>query len=221
MDLINSWAQTAQERSKVYHWFADLFAQELPEAPFLAYCQGEADNFLSALSEVGLAEESQNFQAAIANLQQQKCTFMDLKADFAHLFLLDGSNAALPYASYYLEKDHQLYGAAEERMSHFLQECGLQVDKRFKEPADHLAVYLALMAKWSQQDGGLTKINAIHHQAHEQAQFLQEALLPWLPEFVSRCQVFSSLSSQFYPALAALLLAFVEEDQYYLQQLIS
>lgn len=218
MDLIHSWAQTAQERSKVYDWLADLFAQELPEKTFLAYCQGDADDFLAALSQIGLAEASDNFQAAIADLQQQKQTFIDLKADFAHLFLLDGKEAALPYASYYLEENHHLYGAAEARMRHFLQQCGLKVDARFKEPADHLAVYLALMGKWAQQDSTLSEINAICHQAHEQARFLQEALLSWLPEFVSRCQQVGALSSQFYPALAVLLLAFVKADQHDLQQ---
>ena len=101
-------------------------------------------------------------------------------------------------------------------MRAFLAEGGLQVQADFREPADHLAVYLAALAHWSRTMAGLADEAAQAEAASQQAEFLATALLSWLPEFVARCQAIR-VSSDFYPALAALLLAFVTADAEALQ----
>lgn len=80
-----------------------------------------------------------------------------------------------------------------------------------KEPADHLAVFLAVFAHWLQ-----TERQAPTNAAAEQARFLEEALLNWLPLWKERCRQLH-LKTKVYPALAALLLAFVQADKAYLR----
>ena len=218
LPLLASWTPVANSRAVIYGWLASLFAQELDENQFRRYGQGEAGELLRLLSDSGLDEESQRLRAAIAAFSQERHAFIDLRSDFSQLFLLDGQHSALPYASFYLESDKGLYGEAEKRMRAYLAACGLQVDKSFHEPADHLAVFLALMEKWA-REGSAQAHDSIASHAHEQTLFLQEALLAWLPRFVARCQQAPTLDSDFYPALAALLLAFVTEDLDYLQQI--
>ncbi len=100
-------------------------------------------------------------------------------------------------------------------MRYFLANNHLALNADFKEPADHLAVYLALMQQWvlTSADGDSADLQ---NTATEQHAFLQQALMTWLPRFVKRCHTVNVLSG-FYPAVAGLLLAFVSMDCEYLR----
>jgi TorA-specific chaperone len=53
-------------------------------------------------------------------------------------------------------------------------------------------------------------------QALDQAAFLKDGLMDWLALFVDKCQQVGT-RYDVYPALASLLLAFVQQDQAFLQ----
>ena len=213
-----SWEALSASRAALYGWLASLFAQELTQEQYLCYQRGEAQALLDLFETIGLEPESRRLGAAIAALDPQGQGSIDLRSDFSHLFLLDARHSALPYASFYLESNRQLYGEAEQRMRSFLGQSGLRVDQDFREPADHLSVYLAVMEKWAAQgDAGPPQQMAAL--ATEQAAFLRDALLSWLPAFAERARAAQGLSSDFYPALADLLLAFVRADVQALQEL--
>ena len=133
------------------------------------------------------------------------------------MFLLDAEAGALPYASAYdtEQLQLQLYGPAEARMRAFLATASLAVGDEFKEPADHLAVYLSLMARFAEQDASTDNRPVA---ARNQSDFLQDALLTWLPSFASRNRK-ASPRYDFYPALAALLVNFVEHDARFVREL--
>ncbi len=199
----------------MYQWFSGIFAGELEEQQFHAYLRREADDWLELFVVMGLGRETKRLKEAISRWQEKELTPLDLRADFAALFLLDSKTAALPYASFYLEEGGQLYGKAEAQMRYFLSQNKLEIDTGFNEPADHLAVYLAVLSNWTKNC--LTE-DAPEEIAKEQADFLQQAVLNWLPSFVKKCQSVPA-ESDFYAATANLLLAFVQEDIKYLQQL--
>ena len=214
--LLAAWPAICQQRARFYDWFCALFARELDAAQIAAYGRGEAAPLLDACEQLGLAGAATRVQQAIAGFSLFAQARIELAADFAQLFLLDQRSAALPYASFYLSEGQRLYGPQEEAMRAFLAEGGLQVQADFREPADHLAVYLAALAHWSRVTAELADVATQTAAARQQAEFLVTALLSWLPEFVARCQAIR-VSSDFYPALAALLLAFVEADAAALQ----
>ena len=215
--LMDNWGAAAANRAALYGWLASLLSQELTQEQYQAYGRGDAAGLLDLLAGIGLEQESARLRQAIAGFGQQGLDFIDLKSDFAQLFLMDGKHSAMPYASFYLEASQQLYGDAEKRMREFLAKSGLRVDQDFREPADHLSVYLALVQKWVQQPAGQREQMAAA--AREQAVFLQDALLCWLPAFVERTEAAVGLGHDFYPALARLLLVFVREDAAGLQEL--
>jgi TorA-specific chaperone len=98
-------------------------------------------------------------------------------------------------------------------MRDFLTASGLSIQADFREPADHLAVPLALMAELAGKDASAEDIPAA---AAAQAAFIRAALLDWLPRFVERCQQ-ARPRFDVYPALAALLLGFVRADVAFLE----
>ena len=212
------WRLANRQRAQLYGWFASLYAAEVSEVALEGYLGDGYQPLYAGLSDLGLGAEVARLQAAIEALRTLPLARLELAADFAQLFLLDAKTGALPYASVYEDegKGSVLYGAAEERMRSFLAESGLAIQADFREPADHLAVYLALVAKLAEQDAeqGIDSID-FATAAFEQLSFLQAGLLGWLEAFVQRCQQ-ARPRFDFYPALATLLHGFVREDVLFL-----
>ncbi len=211
------WQFASTQRAALYGWFSRLYAQEVTEDMYRSHFADGGFAPFAGLAEFGLAAEVQRLDAAIAALRAEQLPRLELAADFAQLFLLDGTTSALPYASTYDGQDaaSPLYGAAEARMRDFLAARALALQADFREPADHLAVPLAVMAELAEKDAGAQEI-ATAAAAAAQASFVRSAMLEWLPHFVTRCQQ-ARPRFDVYPALAALLLGFVRADAAFLE----
>lgn len=207
------WKLVCTQRAVVYGWLSTLYANELSGPMLGSYLAGRGAPLLGGLAAIGLGAEVSRFEAALEALRDIPLARLELAADFAQIFLLDAKAGAPPYASMYEGDDPQFCGTAEAQMRNFLAASGLSIDPRFREPADHLAVYLALMRHLLEQHQDARDIAAT---AVDQAAFLHDALLGWLPKFVQRCQQ-ARPQVDFYPALAALLLAFVRQDACFLR----
>ncbi|MBP6562100.1 MAG: molecular chaperone TorD [Neisseriaceae bacterium] len=205
-------AEVCQGRAQVYQWFSQQFQLELTALQWRAFAAGEQRPFLAVLAENGLGAEVAAYEAAVAALAPVDDAYLVLASDFAHAFLLGEKSSALPYASAYdPEAQGQLYGVTAQVMQAFLASAGLALDGGFKEPADHVAIYLAVLGHMA-QDGAHCADKA---QLAQQQAFLEDALLSWLGAFVAKCQTVP-LQSQVYPALATLLQAFVAQDHAFL-----
>lgn len=191
------------------NWFANLFANELTKAQLAAYQQGEAEAVFSSLEELPeLAEPVAQLRNAFNGLTLLEHPQLELAADFASMFLLDGASSAPPYASVYSSGESRFYAEPEERMRERLEASQQTLAEGFREPSDHLSVMLEYLA-----DGLEAHINNEAKEFDqgptlEQIQtFVDQELLSWLPVFTARCQKVNTVASV-YPALAQLLLAF-------------
>ncbi len=202
------WAQVSGQRALVYNWFSTLYAAEVPQCLLNSYLAGEATPLFEGFSALGFGDEGQRLENALDALREVEAAHLELAADFAQLFLLDGKTGALPYASAYDTEQTRLFGPAEARMRAFLANASLAVEDEFKEPADHIAIYLAVMAQLIEQHSNASDTATA---AYDQEAFLQDALLGWIPVFNARNQQ-ASPRFDFYPALSALLVVFVEHD---------
>lgn len=224
-DLQKLWPTLMAKRAEIYHWFAAIFALELTEEQISAYQEGAISPLLSFLKESGFQEERRALQYAIQQwerLGDTKMIQLELAADFASLFLLDGKHAALPYASFYLEESGNLFGDLEGAIGQLLADNQLIVDKDFNEPADHLAIILTVLAKWSERSQAQSKEqNAIAESIKSittQMQYIDDALLSWLPAFVARGEKIT-VKSSFYPTVMKLLFAYLEADRQFLEEM--
>lgn len=195
-------------------WLASLFAAELNEQQLLAYQRGDAETLLSCFAEYsGLESLVARFRNALPGLLILEHPRLELAADFAGLFLLDGHLGAPPYASLY-GAQKQFYQSAQERMQACLSVSGFAVAQVFSEPADHLSIMLEYLAEQLLDLSQLVDALEYREQREVIQNFVRAELLTWLPEFAQRCQQTSTVSD-FYAALAELLsgfcLALVEE----------
>lgn len=204
----DEWALASDQRALVYSWFSGLYAAEIPNSVLKSYLSGAAAPMFAGLATLGLGNEVQRLKTAFEALRTIQGAHLELAADFAQLFLLDAKTGALPYASAHAAGDTSLYGPAEARMRAFLASASLTIQEDFKEPADHLAIYLAVMARLIADNACTEDIAAT---AKDQATFLHDALLVWLPAF-DACNQRASPRYDVYPALSALLIALVRHD---------
>ena len=210
------WRLAGRQRALVYGWLSTLYAAEVPARTLGAYLDGEAAPLFGGLAALGLEAEVSRLQAALAVLAATSDAALELAADFAQLFLLDARAGAPPYASAYEgdSADAPLFGSSPARMQAFLADSALAVRDCFREPADHLAIHLALMTRLIEQHAEASA-ERLAAAARDEVAFLRAALLGWLPRFADRCQR-TPVRLDFYPALAALLLAFVRADALFL-----
>jgi len=217
--LAAEWALASTQRSLTYDGFAALYAKEVSEEDFKAhFAHGRFAPF-TGLEALGLGAALQRLDTAIEILRREPLARLELAADFAQLFLLDARTGALPYASAYEGEGTAsiLYSAAETRMREMLSARALAVESDFREPADHLAILLSLLAHVAKTHGNANDIGAA---AHDQATLLRTSLLDWLPRFVDRCQQ-ATPRFDVYPALASLLLGFAQADLLFLEDIAA
>lgn len=201
-------------RSQIYAWFSTVFARELSRETMRLYLAGEADDLMAVFSELGLEQEVNAVVGVFKDWARHDGALLENSADFATLFLLEGENGAIPYASYYLDDNRLLHGKSAALIRSFLASNQLRLDEQFNEPEDHISVILALMSRWAK--AGDSDHDAAAH-ALEQASFIETAMLSWLNAWQGRMRAVSTLAFAFYPAVGALLIAFLYKDLEYLQ----
>ena len=219
--IINEAKVVAKMRGETYQWFTRIFANELTESDVRLYQEGALNTLLELFTEIGLALEVDQVKAAIERFSEIEHISVELRADFASCFLLDDKSGAIPYASLYLGDGDMMYAEAERKMRELLSKSGLAILDSFKEPSDHLAIYLALLQKWCEQlakdleekreDHSFLKSEYIAQQT-----FLQEGLLLWVPIWNERLQGITHCRCTFYSAMGSLLVAYLLADNDYL-----
>ncbi|MBN9641507.1 MAG: molecular chaperone TorD [Achromobacter sp.] len=203
------WAAISHARSQIYGWFSTVFAKELGREAMALYLAGGVEPLLSVFSNLGLAREAEAVDGVLREWAQHGDALLENAADFAALFLLEGRHCPIPYASYYLGDGGLLYGKPAQLMRSFLASSQLRLDEQFKEPEDHLSVILALLSWWTKACDRAADITA---QARDQAAFIESALTSWLAAWQARMDAVDGLAFRFYPAVGALLAAFVRVD---------
>lgn len=216
LDVLSTWSQVSANRALTYRWFANLLALELREEQLSLYRDDKAAAILSILNSIGLDAEVARFEQAVEDWQGISHLRLELAADFAQMFLMDAKTACIPYASAYLDKG-ELYGSADQLMRNIMRDNQLEIPEEYKEPADHLAIILSVMAEWIEREQMHDVSSSDWSEVVKfQHNFVQEMLMNFLPEFTRRSQMIQ-VSSDFYPAVCALLLAYVEADLGYLR----
>lgn len=224
--LANEAALISKIRSETYQWFAQLFANELEKEIVAIYQDGALNTMLDLFEELGLSSEVDRFKAAIEDFKNFDNPTLELKADFATCFLLGESSSAMPYASHYLSEEGMMYSEAERKMRELLSKSGLEILESFKEPSDHLAIYLSLMHQWCSQLRKELRKEAdipryLRNEYLAQKTFIDEGMLSWIPIWAECLAQVINCKSEFYQALGALLLAFLLTDSDFLANELS
>ncbi|ENM5791132.1 molecular chaperone TorD [Vibrio mimicus] len=206
-----------EKRAEIYWWLSSLFIKELSEQDITHYHSAEIRTFLSGLAdEESLADDVRSLIDALNRLQDRQDAQLELAADFCDLFLKSDRDSALPYASVYTDKG-LLNGKPAQQMRELLAAHEVKVDQNLNEPADHLAIQLDFLAHLVISTNQLEQNSEVNAALQVQSDFISQHLLTWLPVFVERCTQFDTFG--LYAAVARLALAFVKQDQSFLDEL--
>lgn len=194
-------AVSSTDRASVYQLLSDVFAREMPVDGLLAL-KAEASrptdpaadtHHLRPLIEcaVQLAPTPEAAESAAKNLA----------GDYAYLFLgVGGPNGAPPYESVYRDDRGRIYGEPTVAMERELATLNLHILNAFPEPADHIAIELAVAARLAGADFAFDR----------QTAFLNDRLAGWLSDFAAACA--KSDRTGFYAAAAMAAAEFVATD---------
>ncbi|GAD89249.1 chaperone protein TorD [Vibrio halioticoli NBRC 102217] len=207
--------QFNEQRAEIYWWFSSLFSKELTEDDLIAYQTPEVRAFIHGLAEnESLAVAAKRLIDALDRLQQRPDAQLELSADFCDLFLTSDKHAALPYASIYLDENKLLNGVPAQQMTQIMLEHGIEVDKCFNEPADHLAIELDFIGNLIIRSNALEMESHLESALTKQKSLIEQHLLSWIPQFSANCTKYDEFG--FYSAVAELLVNFCEIDCRYL-----
>lgn len=186
---------TNQERQFIYQWIGSLLSRELTEEQIVNYQSGGFDCLFEFLDELGFQEKTAKIRTA---LQPQDSLRLELAADFAHCFLLEGKLSAIPYLSAYLEG--QALDQALVLVDNWMAHYQVSINRDHNEPSDHISILISILIKLI-ETGSYA----------EQQQFINLVLLSWIPQFAEKAQKVR-LKTQIYPAVIDLLVAFLKQD---------
>ncbi|MFA9489285.1 MULTISPECIES: molecular chaperone TorD [unclassified Mannheimia] len=182
-----------EEKLLLLQWLRNLLARELSNEQLKTLQAVEFQQFFAFLAELGFTSHSKALAEEIQKLSLFENPRLELSADFAQCFLLEGRSSALPYASAYLVDPALTDNLA--KMDHYLDRFKLQLNRETNEPSDHLVVYLEVL------------IQLIEQNKHEEANdFIKNQLLTWLPQLAEKAEK-TTITTRFYPILVRLLLA--------------
>ena len=174
-------------RADIYLLLATLLRQK-PSAELIEF-----------LTQLDIEPSQSEMQQAWQQLKQAAISSNDeqLTDEYQDLFIGIGRGEVVPFASWHLTGSLMEKPLAEIRKD--LQLLGLERDEQVKEPEDHIAALLEVMAALTEEDAAIQQV------------FFNKHIAPW---FVSLCeQIQQAKSAQFYLAVAALMRAFATVEQ--------
>ena len=193
-----------RQRAAVYQWFSQLLFRELDEEQLIRLESGESRKWLASLTAIpGLSVDVKNLERSLVRALRRESRQLELAADYASLFLLAPPGGVSPYAGHY---PHTTAPEERKEMNVLLVEYGLTPQDN--EPADHIAVQLALMARM------VTKKETLSAQYY----FLHHHIMCWAPLLRESC--LHRDEEGVYPQAVNVITHFMREDGLYLESLL-
>lgn len=193
-----------RQRAAVYQWFSQLLFRELDEEQLIRLESGESRKWLASLTAIpGLSVDVKNLERSLVRALHRESRQLELAADYASLFLLAPPGGVSPYAGHY---PHTTAPEERKEMNVLLVEYGLTPQDN--EPADHIAVQLALMARM------VTKKETLSAQYY----FLHHDIMCWAPLLRESC--LHRDEEGVYPQAVNVITHFMREDGLYLESLL-
>ena len=125
---------------------------------------------------------------------------------YTRLFIGSMRMEAPPYASYYLEEEHTLFGQAAVEVESIYRQFGIELDSKEIAPPDHLRyllAFLSLLAQRYEETGEEAFAEAY-------ADFCEEYIFTWIDD--CKQLVNRNAEEPYYPALMTLIVAVLSND---------
>ncbi|TBW38773.1 hypothetical protein EYW49_08765 [Siculibacillus lacustris] len=188
----------AVDSARLFGWLAALFAAPPNRELVADHRGGAAIPWLDLLAaDPDCAEAVVELRAVLAAARDDDAATAQLGIGYGRLFEgIGGPNTVPPYESAH-RGDGRLFQAPVSEMEALLAAHDLSVSVTVAEPADHLAIELALMARFVAADDPDRAV-------------LAARLAGWIPTFASRC--IAADTTGFWAAAARILVVAVARE---------
>jgi TorA maturation chaperone TorD len=150
---------------------------------------------------------------------------LELAVDYVNVFLGNGNltySAAYPFESVYTSEKRLMMQEARDEVLEAYRSANMEIDKSWKDPADHVALELLYMQKQSKHTE-----EALDNKEDEKAlellaqqrDFFVNHLAAWTPMMTADMKRIAK--TEFYQGLAYLTEGFLREDRSFLTSVIS
>lgn len=221
MDNQSVSALPAVDRPMAYRWLAGLYSNELNEKRLQTYAGVEGQIALNALSaEPAFEPVVGAIRKITADRDRFRSVTLDLATSFAYLFLgVGGRYSAPPYQSAYGDKRGMLFQQSAEDMESVLRELDVSVVSELKEPPDHIAIQLSVMAELADRSVNTLAVEEVAGSdlVEQQMHFIDSHLLNWTPTFRDDCIL--NDKSDFYATLSRATVQFLARDRAWLEKI--
>lgn len=207
-------------RATMYALLARAFHKEVDEA------------FYKQLTSMRYPQGSQNrdindaFKRLYAYVRHARPDEPELLAgEYARVFLGSGvlnGNAAFPYESVYTSSHGLVMQEARDEVLAIYRSQGVDKDETWKDPEDHIALELEFMEILSRRCAdavGSNNNEAAESLVKTQYRFLIDHLMNWAPRFLGDVSKYAEVD--FYPAFAALAIAWLSEEKELLEDIAA
>ena len=210
-------AELTEARRLSYSFFSSVFYAEVNEEFIKELANFQADEgttlaeFVASLKDADLAEVTQKTHS-----------------DYARLFLNMSANPVYTSESVYVSDEHLIMREQRDQVVDIYRLNGLEVDKAFGQPEDHIAIEMLFMAHLCEQMGELLKEAQVAGADTEtldvriqtmldaQKGFYDAHLIQWIPDFCDL--IVKEAKTLFYKGVAEYLNEFMKaEGQYFAQ----
>jgi len=146
---------------------------------------------------------------------------LELAVEYANLFLGVKGKVPHPSESAYRSKDHLIMQEPMDKVLRAYWDAGVDKEKKFKEPADHIAIELQFMAYLCRKTAeSLNKKEKDEARKYLKMQkdFLKKHLSLWVSPFVK--DILETAEVDFYKGVAIITKRFVELDNSMIDDLL-
>jgi TorA maturation chaperone TorD len=150
----------------------------------------------------------------------QNVSLEALAADYQQLYVGFGRMQVPPWESVYRSVDKTLFDEHTLQVREMYARHGMEFVNKNKAPEDSVGIELEFMKTLTERQIAATDRQDARGErvlVDEQAAFLDDHMLAWIPMFVKRSQDFAH--TDFYKGLASVLLGFLQWDRETLQEL--
>lgn len=208
--------EITEARMHVYNLLRRIYAA----GPTMEFINNLANGMLEYLSDVENIREGLRMLSMACREVQNEKDLDGLHVEFASLFLF-GKMPAPPYESVYLGEGGCLMGEPAIAVRGEYQKEGLQVERLYSVPDDHIAIEFEFMSFLCNK-----ALSALENQDNNEADklmkkqkdFMDMHIAKWVPSFCD--SVLNATKNGFYGGIALFTKGFIIEDSRFLTDVI-
>lgn len=215
MNYLYGIAKITEARMHVYNLLRRIYAA----GPTMEFINSLANGMLEYLSDVESIREGLKMLSMACREVRNEKDLDDLHAEFSRLFLF-GKMPAPPYESVYLGEGACLMGEPAIAVRGEYQKEGLQVERLYSEPDDHIAIEFEFMSLLCKKTLSALKDKANNESdklIKRQKDFMEMHIAKWVPSFCD--SIIDSTKNGFYVGIALFTRGFIIEDSRFLTEL--